>query len=345
MQTSVDRTLNLVFVHLGSGPTRHLIANLRSTRMRFPRASVTLIADGVGTWPRRLPRGIRLFLYRPEVDDRKLVDSVTQDMGFRDGFWLNTSRRFLALAQLHRQVDGSILHIESDVALLSKPAAPLLMSGREWAYSLAADRLGVGALVFSKSAKSSRQLADFFVDYFADQPGTSDMYVLGAHFHANRSEVLPLPAASAPESSAFRAQSPEPFRQAASEEFDLFGGVFDGGALGTYLLGTDGRNHRGFRQIFQDQEFYDLDYSACSFRHSGGYLELNDSTRGWVPVHSLHIHSKHPGLLGPAPARSRALKHYCELAEGDRLPVRELDIWALAIATRDAIRRRVSAWS
>lgn len=338
--TAVE-ALNLVFVHLGGGPSRHLLANLRSTRVRFPGAPITLVVDKACSWHRRIPRGIRLFRYSPEAGETMLAESITQDMGFRKRFWLNTSRRFLALAQIHEQLDKPVLHIESDVALLRNPAAPLLASGRRWAYSLTSDALGVGALVFSDSAESSRQLADFFLNYFAEHPGTSDMYTLGAHFLAHQEDVLPLPGASSRKSHAFVGEATERFRQAASEAFGSFGGVFDGLVLGAYLLGEDARNHRGVRQVFRRQAYSDLDYSKCKFRRRGGLLELKDSEVGWVPVYSLHVHSKHIALLGSPAARVRALDHYCRLADGDRLPVSEFDPWAFGMVAREAIRRRV----
>lgn len=334
--------LNLVFVHLGRGPRRHLLANVRSTRMRFPEAPITLVVDDTRTWRRILPRGVRLFRYTPESAEARLVQSVTQDMSFRKGFWLNTSRRFLAFAQFHQQLGGPALHIESDVALLCKPAAPLLDSGRKWAYSLTSDALGVGALVFSKSTESSRQLADFFVDYWVEHPGTSDMFALGAHFYENRHDVLHLPGVSSPGSLAYRSQSSEDFRQVTSDSFAHFGGVFDASSLGCFLFGEDGRNHRGFRQLHRSPPFSDFDYSTCEFRQRDGLLQLKDSPRGWVPVYSLHVHSKHIGLLGPLAARARTLDHYCRLADTNRLTVREFDPYAFTMVAREAIRRRLS---
>lgn len=334
--------LNLVFVHLGRGPRRHLLANIRSTRMRFPEAPITLVVDDTRTWRRILPRGVRLFRYTPESAEARLVQSVTQNIAFRKGFWLNTSRRFLALAQFHEHLDRPLLHIESDVALLWNPAAPVKASGKRWAYSLASDTMGVGAIVFSDGAASSRQLADFIIDYFASNPGASDMYALGAFFQAHYRDILVLPSATSVNSRAFRDGVPESFRRVVTDEFVVFDGVFDGAPLGCYLLGQDGRNHRGFRKIFQVLPFYDLDYSTCDFRQRDGRLEMNDSSLGWVAVYSLHVHSKHVGLLGPPSARTRALNHYCRLADGNRLPISEFDPWAFSVALRDAVGRRVS---
>jgi hypothetical protein len=344
MRPTAVEALNLVFVHLGGGPSRHLLANLRSTRLRFPGAPITLVVDNECSWHRRIPRGIRTFRYVPEAGETRLAESVTQDMGFRKGFWFNTSRRFLALAQIHEQLDKPVLHIESDVALLRNPAAPLLASGRRWAYSLTSDAIGVGALVFSDSAESSRQLADFFLDYFAEHPGTSDMYTLGAHFLTHRGDVLPLPGVSEPDSRAFRSHASARFRRAASEAFTEFGGVFDAASLGSFLFGEDARNHRGFRKLFRTPAHSDLDYSMCEFRRRDGLLELTDSDHGWVPVYSLHVHSKRIALLSSPAARARSLDHYCRLAEGDRLSSSEFDPWAFAMVAREAILRRVSTY-
>lgn len=337
---------DLVFVHLGNGPHRHLLTNIRATCARFPHRSVFLVVDQKHPWHLRLPRNVSIVRHRAGRAEAVLSRHVTQELNFRSGYWLNTARRYLALAAFQGSSRRPLLHIESDVALLSDPSSLMYASGKTWSYSLTSDSMGVGALLYSRDAPASDSLADFIVDHFASNPGTNDMKALGAHHWSHSKEILTLPGASSPDSLIVRESAPGRFRQAVSEAYEIFGGVFDAFALGIYLFGIDGRNNRGFRKLFSTYPFSDLDYSGCSFRCAGQTLQMRDSTRGgWVPVLSMHIHSKHVGLLGSPTSRERAISRYVRLEAHASAPASELDTWAFSVSARDAVRRRIRNWA
>jgi hypothetical protein len=83
------------------------------------------------------------------------------------------------------------------------------------------------------------------------------------------------------------------FVSSQSEGLSIFGGLFDGAAIGQYLLGDDPRNNRGVRNIYFESGYSALRAKELNYNYSNNRNFLNviaDATT--IPLFALHVHSK-----------------------------------------------------
>ena len=267
----------VVFVHLGKRQPRHLWANLSRQNAIFPNVPVSLVLSDRRHLT-KVPQGIEVLFYERTAETEKTFRTLATNPDFRQGFWLLTLERLLALEVAHNaHPEASLLHIESDVILM--PYFP-------WDYFLHVDRLmwgqasaseDIAALIFSPSLRHTKALAEFTRKHAGTDPYTNDMKTLRAFYDRNQQLVSRLPI--------------------AIEDATDQSGVFDVLAIGMWLGGMDPSNARGIRTYHISMPHHTVQAANYQYSFSGGELSVT-SKDGTARVNSLHIHSKDLHLFG-----------------------------------------------
>lgn len=331
----------LVFVHLGPSMPRWLVPSIRDHIARFS-TEVVLISDN----PRLLASvervGATAHRHLESDLDRLVRRGATTDMHFRQGFWIESSRRFLALAAYQQDRGGPLIHVESDVVLLNsldldvfgrlgKPAAFPMISG---------DR-AVGAVVYLEDPAVSSHLATTILEAQSVSASSNDMMLL-QRFRTSRPELVSvLPTAPGPRSNLVRVNDQE-FAGTISSGFVAFGGVFDAATIGQYLLGLDPRNHYGRKPVFSIPSDQALNPAAVAFESDGSSLWFRETSQpNPVLVHCLHVHSKDIRAFESS-TRASLLQARCAELLTVRNTVMEFDPWGFRQAMSGLVRSRLA---
>jgi hypothetical protein len=282
-----DPVAYFAYVHIGKNPSPTLLKFARNLHLRFPESQLILITDRVEDWS-SFP-GILLEYSRnmrqPGV--RNFLAKRREYADISNGYWLFTLERFLALAQLNEiaLTEAPIIHLESDVAIfltkdllnslkpqLSKTALPRF-----------SDDYGVGSIVYFPN---KNHLTEFIYSINIELKGKheieNDMELLGILLNKSLVEELP----------SGRLESSEIELNWQDHEI-----VFDGAAIGQYLLGQDPLhtgNHRisgyqnpNFPQQLSEEIWKIIRISKNDFLSYG--VDGNERL-----VLGLHVHAKVP---------------------------------------------------
>lgn len=328
----------IVLVYLGDALPRYAEANLRYLRRTFAGHDVWMVCDSDTVARRALATGARVWRFEPSATLRQhVVEVVGEDPGFRDGFWVNTMLRLWALEAFAVATDESaIVHIEADVWLsphLDVDALCRVDAGV--AYPLVDAAGGAASVFLVRDAAVLRAL----LDSSAQRDGggrLSDMRLLGMAQMDSGVRILP----SSPSPDACFHQNVEPsLRERMSNPVPGLDGVVDAATWGQYLLGLDGRNARGGRDLFVDLPHHAIDCQSARFEVAGDGRVLLTGDFGTSQLLALHVHSKDIRMFTDY---ERLLRRRIAQLEGGPRSEFVLRDWWFAVST--AIRRRYRGW-
>lgn len=217
------------YVHIGKNPSPTLIKFARNLHLRFPESQLILITDRVENWS-DFPGIVLSYssnMKQPGIS--KFLAKRREYADISNGYWLFTLERFFALAQLNKiaLAEVPIIHLESDVAIfLTKDLLNILKPQlRETALPRFSDDYGVGSIVYFPN---KNYLTEFIhsinVELIGENEIENDMALLGILLNKRIVEELP----------SGRLESSE--IQLNWQDYEI---VFDGAAIGQYLLGQD----------------------------------------------------------------------------------------------------------
>jgi len=296
--------MKIVFVHLGEGRADHLWANIRSLISRFESFEIVLVSDRQRSELIAHPR-VSFFKYlRSETTDR-LIGNLKFERDFRDGFWHFSLERLIALSQYHlANKDQSILHVESDVLLLSGFPTKSFNGLEKLTWLRAFDTGDIATLIYSPNAEETYWLAQQVENLIRGGDHLlTDMKALLKIRVANPERVTTAPSLSKEVASTLSKDSKITLELAAdlSAMYSDFGGIFDSAAIGMWLTGCDPRNYYGFTRIFDTKTVQEaapyLDPSQFEYKVdvSGRLTALVEGSE--ISIWCLHIHSKNLELF------------------------------------------------
>lgn len=329
--------MRLVYVHLGNYYPRWLIPNCIDQMGSFGR-SVAIVSDNERILRAAESKRVPVWRYVGDPTDMSLRQASTERDLFRGGFWLETSRRFIALEEFQRALNEPILHVESDVVVFpSLDPSSFTKLHEGMAFALINATHGVGTLIYSEQASQMKKLTETLAHSRAQNRTVTDMQVLGSLAQDPDGGVAILPTSSRA-IPIVRYGVEESLRLALSARDLLFGGIFDAATIGQYLFGLDSRNHRGKRLLYTVPVDHVVDPRLAKFRLEGDQLLMEAQEGGeQVPVHCLHVHSKDLRAFSNLDRR-RLLEH--RIARSNRGETAEWDTWGLLSSVRDAAAYR-----
>jgi len=257
---------------------------------------------------------------------------------FRSGFWVETSRRFVALRDFQEDLKEPMVHVESDVVLFPS----LELNGFErldkgLAFPLVADDIGIASVLYSREARDMNNLVQSMLTSQKLHGAVNDMQMLGLLSSEREDSVSVLPTIT-PSREWVEETTVDSLLVKMSSNYSHFGGIFDAATIGQYLTGLDSRNYRGQRRIFTIPADHTLDPSKMRFQLFGDQLMVADGFNNVeIPVHCLHVHSKDLRVFTTR-ERTALLEERMRLHSGsERI---EFDAWGLVRSLGDSLRYR-----
>lgn len=293
--------MKLVFSHLGRAKARHLIPNIQRTKVLFPDYEIDLILSDM-TSIKKIPDFVTVHIYKPKQETLSILDKLEHDSKFRGGFWRFSLERIFALEQVHKiSPEIPILHIESDVMLF--PNVPLqdIAKNPRLAWNFYNEDHDVSALLFSPNYVQTKKLVTELQTLMKHNPHLTDMTALSSIRNRSLLDVDLF--------SSIHISLPQLANLNAAIGRDHpvgigFGGIFDGAAIGMWLLGHDPRNNYGKSKIHDCSPIKNgnswinpevVNYKLTDSGHLFATSVENPDIR--VPIWNLHVHSKNQKLL------------------------------------------------
>lgn len=282
----------LVFVHLGPTLPKHLLHNLHGMYEMRPNQEIVLIHDNeLSTGQKRkIPHGVRTFLYKREDDVVRALADHAYNRNFRNGFWQISLIRIFALLQFQLLTGTKgVIHIESDVVLFKNFPWEKFENLQDLAWLQFNENRDVAAILFCPNLSSATWLREKILGAILKNNELTDMKVLSKISNAYPDKVTLLPIAPTPNSDLFIADISDQSRLRNSLQTDYFGGIFDSAPLGMWTLGQDPRNHNGvIRKGISLLDSYVQPEKLTIDSSFGDQL----MTESGIPIFNLHIHCK-----------------------------------------------------
>jgi hypothetical protein len=269
--------MKVVFVHIGENPTPTLFKAAEIAGQSLPEAEICLISDQQNLL-RDFP-GTRVQ-YNPDLVQPFLRSFIKKNKELKNlagGYWLNTIVRLFALIQVAQlKPDETTIHLESDVYLYATidDLIGYQFSQEFISYPRLSRSRGIASILYSPNLKTLEEFLFNLQKILNENNGlTNDMDLLGNALNMEIAKEL---------------------KSVPGVNVESAGGnyIFDGAALGQYLLGVDpvhtsGSVVGGFQNSDYPIELSNLNWSIPKpGKIVIGYKEMK------YEVLSLHAHSK-----------------------------------------------------
>lgn len=219
------------------------------------------------------------------------------DRGFREGFWFSASYRFFLLADFMQSKNiEDCIHLENDVLLYFDPTDKLEQFRSFARFAVPVDRVrAIPGVVWLQDALIASEL----VQFIAARSDANDMDALGAF--AMRSD---LGAKSLPTVPLEYAKSKGMDLGRYCQGIEVFGGIFDGAAIGQYIGGVHWMNDPSDTRFFEN-ESSDFHLRDCSFGWEfQSFFRSPTVAFDGVSTKVLAVHAHSKDLLGVSPFNS-----------------------------------------
>lgn len=193
---------------------------------------------------------------------------------FRGGFWNNASKRlFLVYEYLKKFNIQHVIHLENDVLLYNKMQFDM---DNKMYITMDAMRRCIPGIMYIPDYSF---MDDLIKNYNYKK---NDMVNMAMFYHRNKDTVKTFPIIHTGSKSMYNVN------------FNEFGSIFDGAAMGQYLGGVDPRNKGGDTRGFVNETCV-VKYDIYKFRWKkiGNVLTPHLEADGkLIPINNLHIHCK-----------------------------------------------------
>jgi hypothetical protein len=272
-------SLRLVWVEIGRRIPGYLTRSIKIHRKLYPDAELILVTDQDYA-NNYLTRAVSISEL-PKTYLHNEFDLIEKKShSHQKDFWVNTTKRFYVLYDfLSLAGFSSIIHIESDVILLEKDSAikvsEVAKKEDRIAYPIYDEKSGSPGVVFVPRAEILGSALKFFLEYWSSSDMT-DMKLFS--LYSFQSVIL--------ENGINKS---EPTLDVSTL------GIWDGGRLGQFFLGTDARNSRLPFSIRYKKEFIYDEAEEAQLQKV-----IRDMSKGIPRIRklgnfglaSIHIHNK-----------------------------------------------------
>ena len=280
----------LVFVQIGSNPSPTLLHFARIAHSQLPVAKLILITDFPSKWSDFPGRVIEYLPTQRNSSILKIVRRFPERNQVSGSYWIYTLERLFALEILsqHYPLDSPVLHVESDnYSFIDVTIFETLKQRcRKLSVPRYSESLGIASVLFAPTLielNSAIRGFEKIVDNSKEWLG--DMALLGAALNSGFVDELPT-----------RLSDAWVIDSALNENgFDKL--LFDGLAIGQYLLGQDPHHTNGYaipghiNECFAD-EIEEWRWKISEIESEVHYGLFAEHDHIDYRVANLHIHSK-----------------------------------------------------
>lgn len=310
----------IVYVHLGSNPSPTLIHFAAISQRELLQAKSVLITNTPESW-QDFPGVVIDSTQFPRNDSiTRLVKRFPEREQISGSYWVYTLERIFALEILNNfyPSETPILHIESDCYSLidSQIYDELLFRCNRVAVPRYSDTQGIASVLFAPTISSlMNALSEFEVILDNSKIWLGDMTLLGIGLNSGLLNELPTRLADGWDS-------------AIADNVDMQQKIiFDGLAIGQYLLGRDPFHTGGYavaghiNEYFLDQiEEWSWSIATTTRKQKSCLFADNDKKR--YRIANIHVHSKI--LVPPLNREDLVWKSIVDTANGIIQPVPQL---------------------
>ena len=280
----------LVFVQLGANPSPTLLHFARIAQSRLNLARMVLVTNHPKIWSAFPGEVIEYSLAHRNPAISRLIRRFPERNQISGGYWIHTLERIFALEILGHFYPNSspILHIESDCYSLidDQILSELQRRCNHFSVPRYSDTQGIASIVFSPSVFDLISTLKIFEQIIDDSKSwIGDMNLLGLALNANLINELPTHLSDAWDVSHLS-------KTGSYEKL-----IFDGLAIGQYLLGQDAYHTNGFAIPGHVNEFFRDPIKEWSWKIKYNNLEsvgdlFAESQNTDYRVANIHVHSK-----------------------------------------------------
>ncbi len=262
--------------------------NYFTISQNFPKYEVWFIVDDEMNHQRLRKRGVNSWLAPREVSP-----NLPGRSSYRNGFWINTTNRFLAMNHFHQsKPDLSLLQVESDVILSKKfPMDSFVGIESRIAYPLSSPDVGLASTLWCRDADATSYLAGFALKCISENSLVTDTDILGLLVKSAPEDVLLL-RSGLDDLDVYRNNKDWNVKSLQGSEHPINSlGVFDASSLGIHLCGSDPRNSFGVSRVFSPLPHHFMNLKALNFHIEDNEIFLSTNYESRL-IYSLHNHSK-----------------------------------------------------
>ena len=276
--------MNVVFVHLGKSPAKHLWANLKYFDREFPEIAKFIILTETSHKRNLKNISIETLIVDEKDIDSNALQTLEHNSAFRSGFWKYSLQRFYAL-RLFQQIypNESLIHFESDILVLPNFPWENFNFIKTVSWPKFNETSDAASVFYSPSQEALNQLILELEAQLQSNPKLTDMTALSI---LSNSQSIPY------------YELPTTIARNSEKSLEEFGGIFDAAALGMWLCGRDPRNHLGWVKRFEPLPEASFDASKYKYIFSEDKLELQTQDGKMTTIYNLHLHSKREKLFG-----------------------------------------------
>jgi hypothetical protein len=219
------------------------------------------------------------------------------------------------------------------------PFNKLSKAGFDFLYPLVSDTTAIASCLYIKNSSAAELLADFTINQVQKNNVTTDMYILSELSRFDSVSFAPLP--TAPSRCYAEPNMINGFLKKSDLMIKEFSGVFDGGDIGRYLFGDDARNKRGLKVLRDNDSNTHLNVRDLKLvvKPEREFPYIHDvASDSFIPVYSLHIHSKHLGFFDANRSIKIIHKH---VAVSEKNPKRIVILSVLLQSIFKSLKRRI----
>ena len=309
LEMQYTKGMNLVFVHFGSPIPEHLSLNLERASALFSNHKIYLITD-LDLKNFKI-KNVIIYKFVYTQNWWSLNNHLKHSKDFRNNFWFTSSARFLALADFSHFLNEEFLHVESDVLIAEDfPFDKLSTTNYDFLFPIVSDSNAIASCLYIRDSDSANYLANFTLLESQKNNLTTDMYILSELSKKSNVNFAPLP--TAPSKYYSNTKANPNFLKISDILLTNLGGIFDGADIGRYLFGDDPRNKRGISILRENdiRTYLDVRKLDLVVKPEREFPYIRQfPTDSFIPVFSLHIHSKNPNIFKVRKSK-KIISHY-----------------------------------
>lgn len=290
--------MKIIYVYLGSKLPKYVLRNIDRNKNLFPEVENILIVDCNTIQKRASRKGIKVHLYKRDIQFENFIYESSHDKSFRNGFWIYSLERLLALLDYARTNPlESLVHLEADVLLMPNFPFKEIRHINDISWLKFNDSHDVAAIMYLPKNSKIELFQSLLLDEIRRNPNLTDMTLLARLSRKYPHHVSSL--AIAPQKDqGWMSQKNFAKWTSLSTADAVVPGYFDSAPIGMWILGQDPRNHRGFLRKYVDLEESFIQPKQMDIKWSNHYYLSVHTSTGDMPLYNLHVHSKELKYFG-----------------------------------------------
>jgi hypothetical protein len=272
------KKLPIVLVYLNNKLPKYAAANVKYLSKTFPERDIYIVTN-ISPEPEKFKsmQNVKFYIFKDFTSKASEVSNLSRlPKEFRNGFWILTILRFLALESfMETHGLNRILHIEADVLLLPKfPFNSDFFNSEGLSFPFASADSAAASIFYVGSLVEIKKFNNFVISSLKQNASLTDMKILAMYAAKPVSKVQRL------------------FSGEVNTTETVSHLIFDAATFGMYLTGQDPRNNKGFKKLYFNIDGHSVRPSEYTYSITNDNRLMAALGTNLFEIVNLHIHSK-----------------------------------------------------